>query len=261
MKYLCSELRKMILSWKFWIAVFLNYGMCWGALALKEISSTLLYRGTLNVFIWSVIDNELVSLIAPIAAVIVYTTSMCDDFDSGSIKNTLLNMNRSNYLNVKTVCSLIAGALPVLLGLGGYFATLLITHPGISIKFKHYTGYVRIFYDRSMLLFSLLYILHVAACSALMSLLGMGIAASARNRYLGVIVPVALQFLLLFSCWIAIIPELTRALYVVIPSSLYKYLYEPLGQTVYDFVIVFAGGMFTVVYAWKKWRSGAESTD
>ena len=178
--------------------------------------------GGLNRFIFScIIDNSLMSVIAPLMAMLVYPTIIFEDIRTHYIRHLYIKIPCKSITVFQVIQSFVLT--------GGVYAfanmmMLLIcvavdTNPSAMVTFVN--GPFSSVYYVSMTLYSFVFIMHSFLVGGAFGILGIGIALNVRNKCMMWILPVLLYYLGLDV--LALFPEkIQEILIYIIPLLTYE---------------------------------------
>lgn len=204
--------------------------------------------GGLTVFLHSTIFGySLFSYTAPFIAVLPAGLHYYESYSNGYIKQELLRISQSKYQFAKMVYAILMGAF-VYIFCGLLFMAICFfidPTPAIRIFPMHSVSSFKNVYASSLLGYSFLVVINSAIFGATYSIMSIGISSLCRSKFLSLAIPTAFYIGSVFLSGFNLfdIPILPCGTYVMLVSEF---------ATIKDHLLVFAIGLFSFRYGFKK---------
>ena len=194
------DLKRVFFSWQFYLAIsiivlgsIITYNRNLLVRNLDQFHNV----GTLNTFIYSnIVANNIVNLLAPVIAGLVFSTTIIDDMKTGMYGMLASRTGPVKYIRSKIISSVICGGGVFLISYLLIFILIVIIDPTASVRTEFYrNGLFGLIYDRSMLLYCFAYIGYTFIFGAVFSLVCLGVAMITKNKYMAVGLPFFLYYI------------------------------------------------------------------
>lgn len=189
MNWEIEEIKRMLFSKKMIIGLLLGF------IAMLYGSQYILNNHNINfidTFIFAQTDNTtaIMGLLVPILAVLPASTSYRDELSCGYYYFLKSKMKIKRYLHVKLFCTALSGA--IVIGVPNLlFFIISIIVKGIYVDGESDVGisFFADIYESAPISYGCLLIINAAVCGAIFAILGIGISAWVKNKYLAMIIP------------------------------------------------------------------------
>jgi hypothetical protein len=255
-----NDLKRAFASPLIWISsIFLIAGAIINLIRNLELLTPLDSPGALNLFIYGPImyAGGVVGVITPIIAVIPFSTSLCDDLNSGFIKHQLMRMRSSKYIWQRICSTAFSGGMVFVVAFVLYFLGAFIADPTPSVRMNNSMGAFTYLYYDSLLIYCVVYILTTFVVGASYSLLGLGIGTVYRKKFAVYVVPAFLYHVNFLIGWL--FPKSIRGIvFNFIPFELFDYHNVVCSIPVFYLRLVSIGiiGIALTIIGYRKFRVG-----
>lgn len=199
MNCMAADARRILRSWQLYAAVaaVLVAAVLTFPANLKSYNLQYLDNiGGLNRFIYSaIVGNAYMLVVAPFAATVVSGTLLYDDLRTGFSKPCTLLIGPRRYVLSKCLSTALWGALTFAIAYGILLVVCCIVDPSPSVRTDFRFGFFLWAFDRSLLLYCGMFILHAMLYGAVYALFSMGFSLVCKNKYIALGAPVALYYI------------------------------------------------------------------
>ena len=192
-----TELKRAFCSKPFWVTCIITLAM----LAFSSSDYLPLSYATVEIprpwwiyyFHCFFLGNTALPVFYPIVVMIPYVLSYRRDRDSGYRQLILLKTSRNAYLRAKALAVGVSAYSAILLPCLAWIpACRLLGDTDWEWALEYYGDNVHFlpaFYEEHVVLYCVMYAFHAALVGAVFALLGLGISAVVKNRYLALLIP------------------------------------------------------------------------
>lgn len=207
--------------------------------------------GTLNIFIYSnIISNFVLSFLSPMVAVLPFCLASFDDLKSGFINHIIISSNRFKYIKTRCISTALSSAAVFLIAYSVMMMGIYIIDQTASVRTDYRFGQYLNVYDRSLLLYCLAFILHSMVFGMVFSLLGLGVAFNAKNKFMVLAFPLLFYYLPYYFAQIfppdiikklnAFLPFLTFEI-TTLDIELYKNYLQMIFTLLISIILIYVG--------------------
>jgi len=261
LKLTICDLKRVVLSWQLYFAIGLVFLTSFITLKNNTEQFNLFYfenLGTINLFLYSnVISNGIMSILAPFIAIVVFSTATLDDMKTGYIKNCTLLGQPKKYLKARVISTALTGGGVFAISYSLLFAIYLIIDPSASVRTSFRFGLFLDVYDRSLLLYCAVFILHSFIFGMVYSLFGMGISMVIKNKYIALGLPFVLYYAAPYLMW-AVPEKISKLLSYFIPFLTFEIstIDVPLYKNATQLLFILCISVIMISVGYRRWRKG-----
>lgn len=210
--------------------------------------------GALNVFLFSVhFDRNYMNMVVPLIAAIVSGRFLYDELQSGFGKQIILRLGHKKYLFKRLYSTARDAFIAIVISMCVVllFAYLISPQPSYRFGFVNAESVFSYVYQKSLLLYIILFILNNGVVAAEYALLACGLFVCLNNRYVGYIIP---SVFYTFSTYVhgvqigrfSLLPSNTLTFNLTTPIKLFQ-----------DHLMLLILGILLCTLGYSKWKRAA----
>lgn len=181
------ELRRAVLHEKTFLGIMLSFASLY--YGCYDCDSP--YNGYIDLFLFSqgYSTTAVLALLFPLIAILPFAISYRQERQSGYYFLICRKTGRRRYCLIKAFCVFFTGMLVI--GLPNFLFLLicLVIKQGFICESNIQIGFLWLLYSAHPFLYGLLIVVNTALCGGIFSLLGLGISAWVKNKYIAALLP------------------------------------------------------------------------